>query len=71
MGKNISTSFGDFFSNLTVVSESFEQTLEKNITNLKKKYEEGDFEDMDEEQFDKTLKRVVELIRTVNKSLKS
>jgi len=71
MGKNISTNFGEFFSNLSNVSESFEQVLNKNIVNLRKKFEEGEFENMDEEKFEETLQRVVNLVRSVNKNLKS
>jgi len=71
MGKNISTTFGEFFSNLSNVSESFEQALNKNIVNLRKKFEEGEFENMDEEKFEETLQRVVNLVRSVNKNLKS
>lgn len=71
MGKNISTTFGEFFSNLSNVSESFEQSLNKNIVNLRKKFEEGEFENMDEEKFEETLQRVVNLVRSVNKNLKS
>jgi len=71
MGKNISTTFGEFFSNLSNVSESFEQVLNKNIVNLRKKFEEGEFENMDEEKFEETLQRVVNLVRSVNKNLKS
>jgi hypothetical protein len=71
MGKNISTTFGEFFSNLSNVSESFEQSLNKNIVNLRKKFEEGEFENMDEEKFEETLQRVVNLVRSINKNLKS
>jgi hypothetical protein len=71
MGKNISTTFGEFFSNLSNISESFEQSLNKNIVNLRKKFEEGEFENMDEEKFEETLQRVVNLVRSVNKNLKS
>ncbi len=71
MGKNISTTFGEFFSNLSNVSESFEQSLNKNVDNLRKKFEEGEFENMDEEKFEETLQRVVNLVRSVNKNLKS
>lgn len=71
MGKNISTTFGEFFSNLSNVSESFDQSLNKNIVNLRKKFEEGEFENMDEEKFEETLQRVVNLVRSINKNLKS
>jgi hypothetical protein len=71
MGNNISTTFEDYFRNFLNVSESFEHVLDKNIVNLRKKFEEGEFENMDDKKFEETLMRVVDLLRSINKDLKS
>jgi hypothetical protein len=70
MGKNINTNFDEFFQEKNShLNESFDVTLEKNISNLWGKFYDGKFEGMDEKTFRKLLGKVVKLAKKIHKNL--